>query len=95
MVMYVDNESYMTFDITDDYENYDKTGNSSDGGMQGFHSPLEVIIGCGLYSPAYVNPYQPWAKDYMITDLNVLPFDLEVDYIRLYQKSGEGQLIKQ
>lgn len=93
MVMYVDNVAYMTFDITDDYENYDKTGNSSDAGMQGFHNPLEVIIGCGLYSPAYVNPYQTWAEPYMIEDLSVLPFDFTVDWIRLYQKSGEGQLI--
>lgn len=95
MVMYVDNVPYMAFDITDDYESYTDTGNSSSGGMQGFHNPLEVIIGCGLYSPAYVNPHQPWAEPYMIKDLSVLPFDFAVDYIRLYQRSGEGQLIKQ
>ena len=94
MVMYVDNVPYMAFDITDDYESYTNTGNSSSGCMQGFHNPLEVIIGCGLYSPAYVNPHQPWAEPYMIKDLSVLPFDFAVDYIRLYQRSGEGQLIK-
>lgn len=93
MVMYVDGVSYMTFDLTDDYEAYGKTGNSSEYGMQGFKNPMEVIIGCGLYSPAYVNPYQPWAEPYMIKDMSVLPFDYSVDWIRLYRKSGEGQLI--
>lgn len=95
MVMYVDNVPYMTFDLNDDYESYTNTGNSSSGGMQGFHNPLEVIIGCGLYSPAYVNPHQTWAEPYMIKNLSVLPFDFTVDWIRLYQKSGEGQLITQ
>lgn len=95
MVMYVDNVPYMTFDLNDDYESYTDTGNSSSGGMQGFHNPLEVIIGCGLYSPAYVNPHQTWAEPYKIKDLSVLPFDFTVDWIRLYQKSGEGQLITQ
>lgn len=95
LVMYVDNVPYMTFDLTDDYESYTDTGNSSSGGMQGFHNPLEVIIGCGLYSPAYVKPHNKWAESYMINDMSVLPFDFAVDYIRLYQKSGEGQLITQ
>lgn len=95
MVMYVDNEPYMTFDLNDDYELYTETKNSSSGGMQGFYNPLEVIIGCGLYSPDYVEPHQTWAKSYMIKDLSVLPFDFAVDYICLYQKSGEGQLITQ
>ena len=93
--MYVDNVPYMTFDLTDDYESYTDTGNSSSGGMQGFHNPLEVIISCGLYSPAYVNPYNTWAESYVIKSMSVLPFDFAVDYIRLYQKSGEGQLITQ
>lgn len=95
LVMYVDNVPYMTFDLTDDYESYTDTGNSSSGGMQGFHNPLEVIIGCGLYSPAYVKPHNTWAESYMINDMSVLPLDFAVDYIRLYQKSGEGQLITQ
>lgn len=95
MVMYVDNVPYMTFDLTDDYESYTDTKNPSSGGMQGFHNPLEVIISCGLYSPAYVKPYQTWAEQYMIQSMSVLPFDFAVDYIRLYQKSGEGQLITQ
>ena len=93
LVMYVDNVPYMAFDLTDDYESYTDTGNSSSGGMQGFHNPLEVIISCGLYSPAYVYPYNTWAESYVIQSMSVLPFDFAVDYIRLYQKSGEGELI--
>lgn len=92
MVMYVDGASYMTFDLTDDYENYDKTANASSGGMSGFHDPMQVILGCGIYSNRYVNPYNTWATDYMLTDDTLLPLEYTVDWIRLYQKTGEGEL---
>lgn len=82
----------MTFNLTDDYEAYSYTGNI-DNGMSGFHNPMAVILGSGIYSPRYVKPYNTWAEKYMIKSMSVLPFDYTVDYIRLYQKSDGGELI--
>lgn len=91
IVMYVDGVSYMTFDITDDYENYSKTANAVSGGMSGFHDPMQVVLGCGIYSNRYVNPYNTWAENYMLTDDTLLPFEYSVNWIRLYQTS-DGEL---
>ncbi len=91
LIMSVDGTVYMIFDITDDFENYSETKNNSSGGMSGFHDPLQIILGCDIYSNKYVNPYNTWAKDYMLTDDTLLPFELSVDWIRLYQTSN-GEL---
>ena len=90
MVMYVDGEVYMTFDLTDDYEKYEKTGNDSEGAMSGFHDPMQIILGSGIYSSRYV-AQNSWASDFMLSDDTLLPFELNVDWIRLYQ-SSEGEL---
>lgn len=92
IVLSVDGNEYMTFNLTDDYEAYSYTGNT-DNGMSGFHNPMAVILGSGIYSPRYVKPYNTWAEKYMIKSMSVLPFDYTVDYIRLYQKSDGGELI--
>lgn len=92
IVLSVDGNEYMTFNLTDDYEAYSYTGNTNNG-MSGFHNPMAVILGSGIYSPRYVKPYNTWAEKYMIKSMSVLPFDYTVDYIRLYQKSDGGELI--
>lgn len=91
MVMYVDGVSFMTFDLTDDYEKYSSTGNDSAGAMSGFKDPMQIILGSGIYSSRYV-AQNSWASDYCLTDDTLLPLEMNVDWIRLYQKSGEGEL---
>lgn len=91
IALYVDGNEYMMFDLTDDYEAYNYTNNPNSG-MSGFHNPMEVIIGTGIYSEGYYQ-HNDWAKKYGIQNRSVLPFDYTVDWLRLYQRSGEGELI--
>ena len=73
MTVYVDGNAYMTFDMTDDFENYDETGNDETG-MTGFNTPLTVLIGAKLYTSG--NDAVSAAS---------LPTSTQIDWIRLYQ----------
>lgn len=79
MTMSVDGVDYCTFDLN---ENYDMKSD-----MSGFHDNLFILLNNHIY-----------VSDLSLTDYsNIvnnkdLPFEYYVDYIRLYQKSGEGNL---
>ncbi len=79
MVMSVDGEDYMTFDMTDDFD--------KNGGMDGFNSPLLIILNNFIYAP---DLGETNASNRV--NNSDLPFNYFVDYIRLYQKPGVGAL---
>ena len=83
MSVYVDGEKYGTFDIT---QNYDKT---DDTDMSQFHEPLCLLLSNGL-----ITPYSSYIP-YNGAEINPenLPAEFWIDWIRLYQKPGEGKLI--
>lgn len=79
MIMSVDGEDYMTFDMTDDFD--------KNGGMGGFNSPLLIILNNFIYAP---DLGETNASNRV--NNSDLPFNYFVDYIRLYQKPGVGAL---
>ena len=87
MIMYIDGNAYMTFDISRDFENYAKTGNSAEKGMDCFEGPLSVVLGAGIYSKQYAAD-NSWAEQYMFESNGELPVSMEIDWIRLYQPVG-------
>ena len=79
MTMSVDGKDYMTYDIT-----YNFDGKSD---MSGFHDNLFLLFSNYMYVPDYGGTSSN-------TEVNNkdLPFEFFVDYVRLYQKTGEGAL---
>lgn len=79
MVMNVDGEAYMTFDITEPYD-----GKSD---MSGFHDPMFLMFNNHLITD------DSWQTGYIVENSNeLLPACYYIDYIRLYQKDGVGKL---
>ena len=78
MYFTVDGEVYWTHDITE-------AGNFGEGDMSCFHDPLFIIFNNFLYSPAYPGPSAFNQK----TDF---PIEYRIDWVRLYQTPGEGEL---
>ena len=77
--MYVDGQKYMTYDIT---KSFDKCPDNS-----GFHDPLYLMFNFHIFSPD---------NSYIVTPIenyyDSLPAEYCIDYIRLYQKPGQGKL---
>lgn len=81
MTMYVDSEPYMTFDLSRDFD--------AGGDMDGFHDPLFILLNNHLFTP-----YSRWSpgENALVDDTSAFPMDYWIDWIRLYQKPGLGDL---
>lgn len=75
--MYVDGEKYTTFDITK------STDDRPD--MSGFHDPK-----CLIFNDYIMNSDLDWYKN--LPEAKDFPYEYFIDYVRLYQKTGEGKL---
>lgn len=83
MSMYVDGEKYMTYDLSFNFD-----GNTEEGAdMSMFHDPLYIIFNNHLFTE------QAWWKpEGSVVDNTGLPFEYDIDWIRLYQEPGVGAL---
>ena len=79
MTMSVDGKDYMTFDLTKDFDNQD--------GMEGFKVPISILINNHMFAPDIdlINGAS------IVNNLD-LPFEYDIDWIRLYQIPGQGVL---
>lgn len=77
--MYVDGNKYMTYDIT---KSFDKCPDNS-----GFHDPIYLMFNFHIFSPDNSYIVTPIENHY-----DSLPAEYYIDYIRLYQKPGQGKL---
>ena len=77
--MYVDGEKYCTYDFT---KSYDETDD-----MSGFHDPIYILFNFHLYTEDFQSD-----KALIENNLDNLPADFDIDWIRLYQKDGVGAL---
>lgn len=79
MTMSVDGEDYMTFDLTKDFDNKD--------GMEGFKVPISILINNHMFAPdvELINNASN------VNNLD-LPYEYDIDWIRLYQIPGQGIL---
>lgn len=78
MTMYIDNEPYITYDLTQSL--WDKLENGLTEAA--IHAPMDVIIGIGLSTPENVS----WGNSSMWIDEDSFNgMDYIVDYVRLYQ----------
>lgn len=74
IVMYYDGTPYMTYDIT---KNFSSNPGLTDG-EEGFHSPLDIIIGAAPVVDS-------WDDSLEVAADTSWPMYIEIDYIRLYQ----------
>ena len=81
ITMYVDDESYYTYDLTKNFDN-------GESGMGGFDAPIYLIFNNHLFTDS--SSYKPYSG----CEINSkdLPAEYFIDWVRLYQKSGEGEL---
>lgn len=79
MTMSVDGVDYMTFDLTKDFDNKD--------GMDGFKVPISILINNYMFAPdvALISGASN------VNNLD-LPYEYDIDWIRLYQIPGQGIL---
>ncbi|MBQ6826323.1 MAG: glycoside hydrolase family 16 protein [Clostridia bacterium] len=79
MTMSVDGKDYMTFDLTKDFDNQD--------GMDGFKVPISILINNHMFAPdvELINDASN------VNNLD-LPYEYDIDWIRLYQIPGKGEL---
>ncbi len=80
MSMYLDGERYGYYDLSVDFGHKD--------GMAGFHETLYVIINNHVFTNT--SPWKP--QDSEVNSSSCLPNHYWIDWIRLYQKPGEGAL---
>ncbi len=78
MYFTMDGEVYFTHDITE-------AGNFGEGDMSCFHDPLYIILNNFIYSPGFAGSTPP-------SDDTEFPIEYRVDWVRLYQVPGEGEL---
>jgi len=79
LIMMVDGEEYMKFDLNVNFD-----GKSS---MDGYDTPVQIRFNNYIYTSDSI---------YTTSETEVnnydLPFNYDIDWIRLYQKDGEGEL---
>lgn len=87
MESYVNGKLYTKMSLKD-ADAYDKNQTVGDkakyAGMQAFRDPAYLILNGGAVGDTSVN-----------LDKSKLPFDTQVDYVRVYQKPGEGSIYQQ
>ena len=82
MYFTVDGEVFFSHDITEN-------GNFGDfGTMQGFQDPLFVIFNNFLFTDG--SSWKPAGA--LVRDDTEFPIKYEIEWIRLYQKPGEGDI---
>ena len=84
MIMSVDGKDYMTFDLTEDFDT--KGAIKEALGMGGFNQPISIILSNNLFSP----DTELWGGAVTVNNTD-LPFEFDIDWIRLYQIPGEGE----
>lgn len=79
MYFTVDGEIYGRYDLSQDF------GDKNDG-MDGFHDPMYIIFNNFIFTEnsSWQNP--------TVTDKTEWPITYKIDWIRLYQKDGEGEI---
>ena len=81
MTMSVDGKEYMTFDLTYNFNGKDN--------MDGFNVPMQIIFNNHMYPS---DSLESWSQNQILVDNTTLPFDYFIDWVRLYQQDGEGEL---
>lgn len=80
MAMYVDGKKYCVYDLSVDFD--------KGGSMQGFHDPLYIIFNNHIFTG---NSH--WKPEGCLVDArSQFPMQYWIDWVRLYQKPGEGAL---
>ena len=79
MYFTVDGEIYGRYDLSQNF------GDRNDG-MQGFHDPVYIIFNNFIFTEN-----SSW-KNPPVTDKTEWPITYKIDWIRLYQKDGEGEV---
>ncbi len=79
MYFTLDGEVYFTHDITE-------AGNFGEGDMSCFHDPLYIIFNNFLFTEG-----SSW-KPSLVSDKTDFPIEYHIDWVRLYQTPGEGEL---
>lgn len=79
MYFTVDGEIYFRYDLSQDF------GDRNDG-MQGFNDPVYIIFNNFIFTEN-----SSW-KNPPVTDKTEWPITYKIDWIRLYQKDGEGEI---
>lgn len=79
MIMSVDGKDYMTFDLTKNFDNMDD--------MEGFKVPISLLINNHMFT----SDTEAIDGSSVVNNLD-LPFEYDIDWIRLYQKPNEGVL---
>jgi len=77
--MYVDGKHYQTFDITTSYDD--------NPDMSGYHDPIYLLFNNHLITDDGWQPGTPVEKN-----TKELPMEYFIDYVRVYQKPGVGEL---
>lgn len=77
MSFYVDGEKYYTLDIVNSYDLYKN--------MDGFHMPIFLMFNNHVFAEDAYN-------ENLIEDHSLLPFCYYIDWCRVYQKPGVGEL---
>lgn len=77
MSFYVDGEKYYTLDIVNSYDLYQN--------MDGFHMPIFLMFNNHVFADDAFNKN-------LIEDHSLLPFCFYIDWCRVYQKPGVGEL---
>lgn len=77
MSFYVDGEKYYTLDIVNSYDQYQN--------MDGFHMPIFLMFNNHVFADDAFNMN-------LIEDHSLLPFCYYIDWCRVYQKPGVGEL---
>lgn len=75
----VDGKIYGRYDLSEDF------GDRNDG-MEGFHDPVYIIFNNFIFTEN-----SSW-KNPPVTDETQWPITYKIDWIRLYQKDGEGEI---
>ena len=79
MYFTVDRQIYKTYDLSQDF------GSSVDG-MKGFHDPVYIIFNNYIFTKNSSWKLPP------VNDETDWPITYTIDWVRLYQKDGEGQI---
>lgn len=81
MTMYIDDKPYYTYDLTHNFDN-------GESGMGGFAAPIYLIFNNHLFTDS--SSYKPYSG--CEVNSQDLPAEYYIDWVRLYQKPGEGEL---
>lgn len=79
MYFTLDGEVYFSHDITE-------AGNYGEGDMSCFHDPLYIIFNNFLFTAG-----SAW-KPSLVDETTVYPIEYRIDWVRLYQAPGVGEL---